>query len=198
MTIRIRIPKEMETEMYYIQVKKYSPLTKGQTTKKKIRTWTSIHDIGNFYHGSKLTQEEYLHIEDKYVTAVNLYLDFKGIDSLEIRVPDKIDEELFAKSVQKYPKCYGEDLAEFYYSLSDHAFIQRNFIEYAIRLSLREDIYSQMRRDHLFFVECNYDLYMDIGSDQKDETIIKEIENLGLYVNVIDYEYPNNFWTRSE
>ncbi|OWA37569.1 hypothetical protein B9G55_05825 [Saccharibacillus sp. O16] len=136
--------------MHYIQVKKYSPLAKGESTKKKIRTWTSIHDIGNFYCGSRLTQEEYLHIEDQYVKAVNLYLDFKGIDSLEIRVPDKIDEELFVKYTQKYPKCYWKDIVDCYYAISNHTFIQRNFIEYAIRLSLREDIYSQMRRDNLF------------------------------------------------
>lgn len=179
--------------MHYWQIRKYPSLEKGKKPQKKIRTWTSMVDIGNFYYGSLFTEEEYLEIEDKYVEAVNSYLKFLGIDRLELIFLGS-DQKTFIEHSQKYPKCYTEEIIEFYYELHGDAFVAGDCIEHAVRLSLREDVSCQMRKDQLLFVNCTYDLYMDIGSNQEDREVIEKIRQSGLYADLWEPEYQTNLW----
>ncbi|WP_172256325.1 hypothetical protein [Saccharibacillus deserti] len=180
--------------MYYWQVRKYPPLVKGEDIKPKSQTWTSIVDIGKVYDGNKFTEEEYLKAENKYVESVKLFMNNLDIKDLEMMLLGKISEPLFLEHTKRYPKCYSDDLIHFFYTIKEDIILSGSDVEHAIRLSLREDISSQLRRENLFFVNCTYDLYMDIGSEKKEENLIKKIEELGLYADLWTYEYQDNLW----
>lgn len=182
--------------MHYWQVRKYPRLTEGESVKRKIKTWTSIVDIGQSYEGNEFTQDEYLKTEDKYVDAVKLFIKHLEIKSLEIMLLWKAEETSFLEQTKRYPQCYSNELIHFFRMLKEDTVLSGRDVEHAIRLSLREDISSQLRSGQSLFVNCTYDVYMDIGSEKKEEALIDKIEKSGLYADLWTYEYTDNLWDR--
>ncbi|MFB0844499.1 hypothetical protein [Paenibacillus oleatilyticus] len=183
--------------MYYWQVRKYPPLKEGEENKPKIPTWTSIIDIGRTYNGVSLTMSEYLSVEEKYVKAVEIYMKSIQVHELEIYLMSKLREELFAEHILKYPKCYSQEIVDFYYFLQDGSLLTGKQIEHIVRLGMRENIACQLRNGNKFFLNFSYDYYMDIGSSVIREDAIMEIRNLGLFIDLWEWPYEGNVWENS-
>lgn len=183
--------------MYYWQVRKYPPLQKESQYKSKILTWTSIIDIGNIYNGQPLTAEEYLSVENKYVKAMHIYMNYMKVTDMEVYLIHKLKEELFIEHTLKYPECYSDEIINFYYSLKDKDNLSIREVDLISRLALREDIVCQLRHQDQFFLNHSYDYYMDIGSSIVCEAAIYEIKKLGLYIDLWDHPYKDNVWDNS-
>ncbi|WP_017814601.1 hypothetical protein [Paenibacillus shenyangensis] len=180
--------------MYYWQVRKYPPSSNKDKNKPKIPTWSSIIDIGKIYDGKIFTPEDYLLIEDKYIKAAKIYMDYMHIPSVEMCVMHKVREDIFIKQIVEYPDCYPKEIIDLHYRLKENSLISGLEFEYASKLALREDIVCQFRYKDKFFLNHSYDYYMDIGSSAVCEAAINQIRDLGLYIDLWEHPYEGNVW----
>lgn len=141
---------------------------------------------------------EYLSVEDKYVKAVLLFMNYIQVHELEVYLINKLKETLFLDNIRLYPDCYSQDIVEFYYSLNDADILTGKQIEYIVRLGMREDIVCQLRDKEKFFVNFSYDYYIDIGSSKIYKEAINEIRKLGLFIDLWQWTHHDNVWEKSE
>jgi hypothetical protein len=143
--------------------------------------WTSFDDIGKDFKGKKLTLEEYLLYEDKYIIALEkIFIDL-NIDELFI-------ENIRLNSISKEfkEKFINIDLNEIDFNNKDiiESSITIDSCYLISRLSLRELIDCDIFHDK-FLIHFGYDYYMYVFTSKKLSKSIKEIEDIGLYVEEI-------------
>lgn len=145
--------------------------------------WIAISDIGKEFKGKVLTVKDYKEIEDKYIKALYIILDYCGIQSVNIRNMMKTaDDKSFLSFHKRYSELYDEKLLEFYYSLDDLYQVEYADIGNLCRLQLREDISSDIFYPRRLKILICYDFLMGIKSSRTLMPVIPEIEKLGLFV----------------
>lgn len=146
--------------------------------------WSSFSDIGHTFGHKKLTYDEYLAIENKYIEAVVLFMDYLKIESLMLSNLEKKDKHLEKNAF------YDQKLATTYKKLKIGQHIKKQEISYIIRLTLRENIWCKLE-DELMYVHFGYDYYMYIGSPESTTSVIQNIEKSGLFVESFESPYTN-------
>lgn len=83
--------KEGQT-VYFYRVTKYSPKYRknGVYTKEE---WTSVSDVDKVIDNKRLTKEEYVLFEDKYVEAIGKVLYINGVDKVKVTDYEDYDVE---------------------------------------------------------------------------------------------------------
>lgn len=169
------------------------PITKVQP-EDPAEDWISIWDIGKTFSGRKLTLQEYLDTEDRYVKAISLILSYLNINSVNIR--DVVQCPL-TKDIAKENKdgiftpiladLYPPSLLDTYSKVSQASVMSCEELQNIIRLALREDIGGKYYVPYQFKLFIGYDYMVSVHSAKPLEPIFGCIENLGLYI----YRYGN-------
>lgn len=173
-------------------MKNYS-ITKYKTVDESIyNEWISLYDIGNVYNGKKLTVEDYLQVEDAYVYAIILVLNYMDIKNLNVKnvfrwmdLRSTFKEDILSRPYSD--KLYSDKMIKFYYNVHDVDIIDLTQVGYLIRLKLREDIAGEIFVPYRFKLFIGYDYLMSVSTSKSLENIFYKIEELGLYI----YELGN-------
>jgi hypothetical protein len=127
-------------------------------------TWTSISDVGQLFEDGVLTRDEYERVEGLYLQALDKLLVAAGwpeLTVLDLHVAP--DASVAARRVTEGAQLRGPEILD------------------VVRLQLREEL--SCRLDHeRFYVHVGFDLYLYVGSLALPDSTIREIEQLGLFV----------------
>lgn len=123
--------------MRLYRLSKYNPQNRSCDDKYNVETWTSISDIGKKFNGDILTLEQYLKIEEQYVTVIENII---RTENIEIR---NIDIYASFSDINKMSRSYGvKNNKEIYKVLSKMKRrkyqIEKGDIKILIKIALRE------------------------------------------------------------
>ena len=76
-----------------VSITKYNPIYRNEFGLYQKNEWTSISDVGKQYDGKEFTLEDYLRIEEKYVNAFFIILNFFNAKGVKINHLFKIDKK---------------------------------------------------------------------------------------------------------
>ena len=169
--------------MYKYSITKYNPSFRNDKGAYLKEDWIAISDIGKYFEGQQLTIERYKNIEDNYIKAIHLIMDYLGISYLNIKdVMESFSLELFKNNMKKYPKLYNNEMLELYTNVKDYKELNKENIDLFCRLLLREDFGSDIFYPRRMKVFIGYDYLMGVHTSKCLDPIISSIEELGLYV----------------
>ncbi len=165
--------------MYFYRVTKYSPKYRknGVYTKEE---WTSVSDVDKVIDNKRLTKEEYVLFEDKYVEAIGKVLYINGVDKVKVT-----DFEYYDVEYDKNLILLGTDtIWSRYCEIKEQRYISFEDTQMLSRLILRECIWAKLTSSNCF-VHFGYDYYMYFGSHIK----IVNLEIDGLYLDEFTSPY---------
>ncbi len=198
--------------MYKYRISKYNPIFRNSAGKYMNDEWTSISDIGKIYNNKKFTQNEYIEIENKYISAIMLVVKKMNIDKMQVNnlyVWKSIKDILYEIKKFQYGELYTNSMLKLYKDITKNINIDNinythltnkylcnvrknkiilnidNSVEFC-RLLLREDIGGNLvaLRCLKLFIGDDYLMYIHTSISLKN--IISEIEGLGLFVEVLN------------
>ena len=177
--------------MYHYELSKYNPLYRIYKNGNRYYSrpdWTGISDIGKTFNNSTLSVSDYLKIETAYVDAVGTIMEYKKIDTLIWKgenfskwqssndIKNRISDAL-------YSKLYTDEIFSIYDSLENGVVLNKNAIDKAVRLLLREEIGGILIFPRKLKVFVGYDYLMGVDSSSVLTPIQDEIEKLGLFLD---------------
>lgn len=173
--------------MYKYQITKYNPKFKDAISGRYLRNeWTAISDIGKTFCDGELSSENYKKVEDSYIRAIFLVMDYLSVSYLVVdEIIRSFSDEKFMELIQEYVELYTKEILDVYYQTNDMDNLYREKIDSFCRLLLREDIGAKLFYKRKMKVFIGYDYLMGIHSSKSLEKIIPQIEKLGLYIERI-------------
>lgn len=172
--------------MHKYRISKYDPLFRDEAGCYQKNEWTAISDIGKTFDGILLTDEDYIRVEDNYIDAVKLIINFHSITCLCVaNLCHSFSKEELLNLIKPYSHLYSESLLDFYTNFNGS---QAGFdeVESLCRLQLREDIGVDLFSPRKLKIFIGYDYLMGVSSSRSLESIIPEIRATGLFVEKID------------
>lgn len=170
--------------MFSYRITKYNPRFRNSLGWYEKNDWTSIADIGKHFDEKELTFKDYKKIEDAYVQAILLFMDFLKLDFLKIASLEKHRK-------RPYPDMYrSKTMLELFKKITLSQELTKAEIADAARLILRETLWGKLESKDKMFVHFGCDYYMYIGSSQElPDSIKNEIEKSGLFVENFESPY---------
>lgn len=162
--------------MVELRITKYSPALRDLYGRYTRDEWTSVSDVGRDFGQGVVTLEEYLTIENQYVSVVEQLMQIAGITELCITdlecktgnfigIPTALREEC-----QNDLKLIRSNLKPIQIGKT----LDLELIPKVVRLCLREVIWCRLIGQHNFYVHFGYDYYMYAGFDGE----MDEIQNI--------------------
>ncbi|GEM77544.1 hypothetical protein [Vibrio sagamiensis] len=161
--------------MKHYQISKYS--------EQESDTWSAVTDIGNIYYGQKLSQKEYLRVEDLYIEFIERFL---SSNTLMYKVKFLMD-------------LRGEDGADKYFFDLDCCDIKIRGGEYLntesilviSRLCLRDLMGVRLETDCGSYITFGSDLYLRIGTSNDHKGSLDYFDYFvkkGLFTHQVDHD----------
>ena len=140
--------------------------------------WIAISDV--------LTPEKYQETEDKYVAVIVRILEYMNIQKCRIKnvVKCSLIKEQFCdvEVSQEVRDLYNERLWNTYGNIKEGDEVDISTIEDIIRLLLREDIGCDVYVPYRFKLFIGYDYMTGVHLSRTLDPILKELNEIGLYV----------------
>lgn len=156
------------------RVTKYNPDNRDERGAYKVDEWTSISDIGREFNGTKFTYQDYILIEDKYISSIREFCNYFGIDELEIKNLEVHEPQTWDNNSLRLKEHYGR--------LRTKKLVSKQDIEVISRLILREYLWCDLvHGDRGIHFGYDYYMYFDSGTKIPEDLKIK-IEKNGLYM----------------
>lgn len=163
------------------RITKYNPADRDSQGYYQKDDWISFANIGKSYENKILTLKDYLKVENSYIKAIQIFMDYLNLDFFNI-----IN---FKKIGLITSKGYSQELIKTYKNLRRNNKITRNSIPNVIRLRLRNDIGGFLETNGMI-VHFGWDYYMYISSSKELPLALKQkIENIGLFVENFESPY---------
>lgn len=169
--------------MHKFRITKYNPALRDKKGSYLKNEWTSMYDVGKVFDKKKFSIEDYLSIEQKYLTAITTIFGENLINQMKIKNIEKfyIHHECF--------EYYTQDLIDQFCLLNEKTVITKKVLTNILRLILRENIWARIEtRDHQY-IHFGYDYYMYTGIKNVEDSIIRDVERLGLFVEEFESPY---------
>lgn len=169
--------------MVRYRISKYNPLYRDENGNYTKDEWTAISDIENYINGEKLSLEEYLDTESKYIKILDSILDELSIEYLYVMElegqRDSINDEYVFNGFTK-------DIVQMISSLKEGQELNRQEISYIVKGMLREIIWCGLysKTVHVI-IKSGFDFYINIICPKLSESIIKNAIREGIYVEEI-------------
>ncbi len=154
--------------MRQLRVTKYDPAFRNENGAYTRNEWTSLADLGRQFDGRLFTLDQYLEIEDGYVSTAMGLLKRAGIESLTV---SGLESHSATDNVPKE----GDVL---------HGLV----LARAIRSVLREEFWCRLVGPSTF-IHFGYDYYMYVGVPSSCEINATEALVLGIFVE--DFASPH-------
>lgn len=170
--------------MFSYRITKYDPKFRNALGHFLNNDWTSISEIGKKFDEKELTFEDYKRIEDAYVQAIMLFMDFLKLSSLKVTYLEKHGK-------RPSPDIYrSKTMLELYKKIFVGQELDKSEVSDAARLMLRETLWCKLESEDKMFVHFGWDYYMFIGSSEKPtESMIVTIEKSDLFVEEFESPY---------
>lgn len=160
--------------MYSWRVTKFNPLHRDESGSYKIKDeWTAYSEIG-----SKVSEEEYLETEEKYINAVLSFMNEMNVDKLYLK-----DLELHSEGVME------QNASSFMLTMWLGKEVSKQEIKELIKLTLRESIWCSLSYKKQFSVHFGYDYYMYIGAAKDCPKARTKVITSGLFVEEFSLKY---------
>lgn len=163
------------------RVSKYNPLTRDATGAYLGGEWTFAAQIGTVVDGHRLTLDEYLAVEDKYVSVAVRFVAESGLTMLWVEQL----ENRFTKKLLKQAKHGLAHPFEGGAHIREGGPLTGEAIERACRLNLREFLHCNLCEPNQFSLSFGWDYYMYIVSVFPCPESISYARGLGLFVEEI-------------
>lgn len=131
--------------MKWFRISKYDPAFRDIDGKYLKKDWTSFTDIGKEYGGNKLTVDQYIEVEDQYISFLLCLFDL--LDVQKIQITETENEILNSDNEYQFPEILND----------------RNTIIDVIRNILREKIWGKLISKNKIEIHFGYDFYMYVG-----------------------------------
>lgn len=170
--------------MFSYRITKYNPSFRNSLGWYEKNDWTSISDIGKTFDGKELNFEVYKKIEDAYIQAIMLFINFLKIDSLSVTYLEKPKK-------RPVPDIYcTKKMHELFKKISVGQELDTSKVADAARLMLRETLWCKLESKDTMFVHFGDDYYMFIVSSKAlPHTLKNKIEESGLFVEEFESPY---------
>ncbi len=145
-------------ETVELRITKYSPALRDSYGRYLKDEWTSVSDVGKRFGNSVVTLEDYLIVENEYVSVIMQLMQAAGISELHIRKLNIIDT-----SCINLPTALQEESKSDLKLIRNANELDFDLVSKAIRLNLREVIACYLTGPRDFYVHFGYDYYMYAG-----------------------------------
>lgn len=175
--------KRVVKNLYKYHINKYNPKGRELDRYYIFKEWGAISDIGTEFDGKVVTIEEYQRVEDAYIRSIELILDFLWVPKISaeyVRHIASFDE--MKNSQTEYPELYAPKIIEQFILFNRRKVFRIDEIKYLCRLMLREEIASLLYYKNDVKIFIGYDYLMSILTSKPIDSLIPEIESMGLYV----------------
>lgn len=169
--------------MFRWRITKYSPALRNGGGAYRGNDWTSVSDIGASFCGSILTVDDYLSVENQYVSTALEFLADAAIKSLAVigletkhKVPAGFYRSWFPRILLNPKVTEGERL-------------RGERLEGLMRAMLRELMWCRLESKGRMYIHFGYDYYMYIGSRYHSEASIQYAREAGLFVEEMSSPY---------
>jgi hypothetical protein len=149
---------------YHYRVTKYNPALRLADGTFQEKQWTSFSDVGRVFNGEKLTEEEYLRVEEAYLYAIEALLREAKVEHLVVRGLEN----------------HGDDRPPTF--IQEGACLNIDECVVFARIALRERIWGKLVAPGRAYVHFGYDFYLYIGLPARCTAAIAEVERRGIYV----------------
>lgn len=163
-----------------IRISKYNPLHRDVDGKYLKAEWTSISDIGKNFDSGKLTKEAYIKQERLYVDAVKILMNDFNVNHFELVDVEKCSYHQTPLDTFKEKEVWD--------SLSENLIITKEDVDVVIQLILRETVWARLISEKLT-IHFGYDFYVYAIADGELNETIKQIQQIGLYVEIKESPY---------
>lgn len=167
--------------MVNYRITKYNPKLRLDGGQYLINEWTSISDIGENFGSIVFEKEEYLHVEKKYLSAINLILTELGVDTLKVVGLEKYEDEIEKNDNVDYDNIDFDT----YKKSKEGQFLSKKEVMSLSKLILRENIWSYLV-DDIITIKFGYDYYLNIIVNSELKCFSEIEKELGLYVEKIE------------
>ena len=171
-------------KMNWHEIVKYSPQKYDSNGIYTTDEWTSMWDVGKKFDGKLFTLEEYLRVEQRYVSVILSIMKAMNCKYMTIQYLEA-DKEYITSSI-KSSKFYNIDseLLKSLPLLEENRRIHISKITDIIRLSLREYIYVVLcNKEHKLHIKFGYDYYLNVSCSLNCETLKNIVCREGLYLD---------------
>ncbi|MEW4370071.1 hypothetical protein [Paenibacillus kandeliae] len=168
--------------MHKYEITKYDPNLRDEKRRCFKEDWTAISDIGKSFEGKLLTIDSYKQIEDCYIKAIIMVMEYLQIPFLSVNhVVWSFSYEKF-RDLRRDCELYSQYIMEMYNSIKDGYKLDLAQVDSFCRLLLCEDVGSDVFYPRRMKVFIGYDYLMGIHVSKSIDTLITSIEQLGLFV----------------
>lgn len=158
------------------RITKYNPKNRNSNGVYLIKDeWTSYSEVGNTIDGKTFTYQEYLEVENSYVSSIIFFMECNNLENLRIAHLEK------SFTLDNKDTYLSENMKNDFNVVKNGLDIDKNKIDSIARLVLREKLWCKFESKDMF-VHFGWDYYMYIGSSKACEKSIKKIQELGLFV----------------
>jgi hypothetical protein len=168
--------------MHQWRVTKYDPSRRDATGAYDGDDWTSAEDIGTTFSARRLTVEEYLETESRYVAAALAFAEESSVSSLVVSELERGTEKRQLSAELMTMRDEGPELRE-------GQRIEGRDLERAIRLNLRSELWCKLEDPGRFFLHFGWDFYMYVGSWFDCVRAVRFSEQQRLFVEPMESPY---------
>jgi hypothetical protein len=170
--------------MFCYRITKYNPDFRDEDGAFQGEDWISISDVGKNFSGRILTFEEYLSVENKYVSSVLHFFNETDLKNLSVvGLEQKQDQKRNVEDARFSGIDYKKK------NFREGVEIDGSNLPQLCRLVLREIIWCRLESGQDFYIHFGYDYYMYIGTSVWPDASVNFAKELGLFVEEMESPY---------
>ena len=170
--------------MFCYRITKYNPDFRDEDGVFEGEDWTSISDVGKNFSGRILTFEEYLSVENKYISSALHFFNETDLKKLSVvGLEQKQDQKRNIEDARFSGINYEKNI------FREGMEIDGSNLPQLCRLILREIIWCRLESNQNFYIHFGWDFYMYIGTSIWPDVSIDFTKREGLFVEEMESPY---------
>ena|ERR1035437_16904 len=171
-----------KVNMSCYRITKYDPAFRNKDCAFIRKDWTAISDIGKIFSNRILTFEEYLLIENKYISSALHFFneaDLKGLCVVGLEQKQILNlKEIRFSGIDYKKKSFHEGMQ-----------VTGSDLPHICRLILREILWCRLESNSNFYIHFGWDFYMYIGTSIESGMSVDFTSKQGLFVEEMESPY---------
>jgi len=144
--------------MAAFRITKYDPALRTESGAYPFDDWTTVRDVGQIRRGKRVTIQDYLLAEDRYLRAVRSLMVAADVERLRLSLIDPGPEPLFG-----VPEALVESTSDDFALIGRKRLLKGPLVDAAIRLGLRTGSIGELCGPNGFYLQISDDMYVYCG-----------------------------------